>query len=210
MATKILLVDDQPVVLEGLRCVLDETSFEIVNVVTAASDLPEAIQIHQPDVVIAESRFNGQDVLGVLERMFHDPEQMKVVIYSTCTNPTSIARAAAIKVNDYVAKTADMDVLIQSLYDAVKGVDAGDSSLLVTTKSKLRRPRQSISQDIPLTKRELQVLQHVALGLSNREVGKSLGISVETAKEHVQNILRKLDVNDRTQAAVWAVKRGLA
>jgi DNA-binding NarL/FixJ family response regulator len=53
------------------------------------------------------------------------------------------------------------------------------------------------------------VLQHVAIGLSNREIGRALGISVETAKEHVQNILRKLDVTDRTQAAVWAVKNQL-
>jgi DNA-binding NarL/FixJ family response regulator len=61
----------------------------------------------------------------------------------------------------------------------------------------------------PLTGRELQVLRHVSMGLSNREVGKALGISVETVKEHVQNILRKLNVNDRTQAAVWAVRSGL-
>jgi DNA-binding CsgD family transcriptional regulator len=64
-------------------------------------------------------------------------------------------------------------------------------------------------EDMPLTNRELQVLRHVALGLSNREIGRSLDISVETVKEHVQNILRKIDVTDRTQAAVWAVRRGL-
>ena len=66
-----------------------------------------------------------------------------------------------------------------------------------------------MDHDVPLTNREMQVLRHIAMGLSNREIGKSLGISVETVKEHVQNILRKLDVNDRTQAAVWAVKRRL-
>jgi DNA-binding NarL/FixJ family response regulator len=60
-----------------------------------------------------------------------------------------------------------------------------------------------------LTNREIQVLRHVAMGLSNREIGKSLEISIETVKEHVQNILRKLDVNDRTQAAVWAVRRNM-
>ena len=60
----------------------------------------------------------------------------------------------------------------------------------------------------PLTRRETQVLRHVALGLSNKEIGQSLGISIETVKEHVQNILRKISVNDRTQAAVWAVRRG--
>ena len=62
--------------------------------------------------------------------------------------------------------------------------------------------------DTPLTNREMQVLRHLALGLSNKEVGTSLGISVETVKEHVQNILRKIDATDRTQAAVWAVKQG--
>ncbi len=71
------------------------------------------------------------------------------------------------------------------------------------------RRTTSDNVDSPLTNRESQVLRHVAMGLSNREIGKSLGISVETVKEHVQNILRKLDVNDRTQAAVWALKNGL-
>ena len=63
--------------------------------------------------------------------------------------------------------------------------------------------------DMPLTQREIQVLKHIALGLSNREIARSLEISVETVKEHVQNILRKLAVTDRTQAAVWAVRKGL-
>ena len=70
--------------------------------------------------------------------------------------------------------------------------------------------RQAIDDDdVPLTQRETQVLRHVALGLSNKEIGKSLEISVETVKEHVQNILRKIAVSDRTQAAVWAVRKGL-
>ena len=69
--------------------------------------------------------------------------------------------------------------------------------------------RKNLKSDFPLTNRELQVLRHIALGLSNREIGTSLEISVETVKEHVQNILRKINAVDRTQAAVWAVKRKL-
>ena len=70
--------------------------------------------------------------------------------------------------------------------------------------------RQAVDDDdVPLTQRETQVLRHVALGLSNKEIGRSLEISVETVKEHVQNILRKIAVSDRTQAAVWAVRKGL-
>jgi DNA-binding NarL/FixJ family response regulator len=73
----------------------------------------------------------------------------------------------------------------------------------------MAKRREPGDKEIPLTNREMQVLRHVALGLSNREIGRSLGISIETVKEHVQNILRKIDVADRTQAAVWAVKRGI-
>jgi DNA-binding NarL/FixJ family response regulator len=64
--------------------------------------------------------------------------------------------------------------------------------------------------DVPLTPRETQVLRLVAMGLSNQEIADSLEISIETVKEHVQNLLRKLSVNDRTQAAVWAIRHGLA
>ena len=72
-----------------------------------------------------------------------------------------------------------------------------------------KRRDKAESESVPLTNRELQVLRHVALGLSNREIGRSLGISIETVKEHVQNILRKIDASDRTQAAVWAVRQRL-
>ena len=71
----------------------------------------------------------------------------------------------------------------------------------------IRRP--TYDEDIPLTNREVQVLRHLALDLSNREIGRSLEISVETVKEHVQNMLRKLGASDRTEAAVWGVKKGL-
>ena len=83
-------------------------------------------------------------------------------------------------------------------------------SLLKTTRSRVHRRKTPASgnQDIPLTNREFQVLSHIAVGMSNREIGKSLSISVETVKEHVQNVLKKLQVNDRTQAAVRAIRNG--
>ena len=106
-------------------------------------------------------------------------------------------------------KTSSTDELLDAIKNAVVGGAPPESSLLVKMRGKMRRSHAHRDPNIPLTNREMQVLQHVSMGLSNREVGKSLGISVETVKEHVQNILRKLDVNDRTQAAVWAVKQGL-
>ena len=80
---------------------------------------------------------------------------------------------------------------------------------IIYPHGKATKDRQVVDDDVPLTRREQQVLRHVALGLSNREIGRSLEISVETVKEHVQNILRKIAVSDRTQAAVWAVRKEL-
>ena len=73
----------------------------------------------------------------------------------------------------------------------------------------LSTPRAAMELEVPLTKRESEVLKQLALGLSNKEIAQSLSISYETVKEHVQHILRKVGVSDRTQAAVWAVRKGL-
>ena len=69
--------------------------------------------------------------------------------------------------------------------------------------------RTTVNSDVPLTPRETQVLRLIAMGLSNKEIGDSLEISIETVKEHVQNLLRKISLDDRTQAAVWAIRHGL-
>jgi DNA-binding NarL/FixJ family response regulator len=73
----------------------------------------------------------------------------------------------------------------------------------------LTAPRSVVESDVPLTKRESEVLKQLAFGLTNKEIAQTLGISYETVKEHVQHILRKIGVSDRTQAAVWAVRKDL-
>ena len=128
---------------------------------------------------------------------------------SSYDNPTYVARSVALGAADYVLKSASRQELINAITRAVAGQEPDESSIYQRVKRVMGRRKNGGDETIPLTNRELQVLRHVALGLSNREIGQSLKISIETVKEHVQNILRKLDVNDRTQAAVWAVRKGL-
>lgn len=128
---------------------------------------------------------------------------------STYDNPTYVARSVALGATDFVLKGSTRQELVDVITRAASGDEPLDTSVLRRVKRVMRRRHEREDDGIPLTNRELQVLRHVALGLSNREIGQSLGISIETVKEHVQNILRKLDVNDRTQAAVWAVRRGV-
>jgi DNA-binding NarL/FixJ family response regulator len=108
-----------------------------------------------------------------------------------------------------VLKGAPRKELLASIARACKGDEPGDSSVMRRIQATMAKKREESDEHIPLTPRELQVLRHVALGLSNREIGTALGISIETVKEHVQNLLRKIECTDRTQAAVWAVRNEL-
>jgi DNA-binding NarL/FixJ family response regulator len=106
-------------------------------------------------------------------------------------------------------KGATKDEIVNTINRAHTGLPPETDSVMGKIRNSMARRRPTYDEDIPLTNREVQVLRHVALGMSNREVGRSLDISIETVKEHVQNILHKLEAGDRTEAAVWAVKKGL-
>jgi DNA-binding NarL/FixJ family response regulator len=125
-------------------------------------------------------------------------------------NPTYVARSVALGAEGFVLKDASAEQIIDAVERASRGEPPPENSKLNEIKTRLATRIDPQADDVPLTRREYQVLRHLAYGLSNREIGRSLNISIETVKEHVQNILRKLNAADRTEAAVWAVKRGLA
>jgi DNA-binding NarL/FixJ family response regulator len=125
---------------------------------------------------------------------------------SALDNPTYMARAQAAGASNYLLESVGQKELATAIDYAVSGKPAlGSGPFAKVTASMLARDTQA-ARDAGVTPREEQVLRHVALGLSNDEIARSMKISVETVKEHVQNILRKLRVRDRTQVAVWAVK----
>ncbi len=209
MPFRVLLADDHPIVTHGIRAVLEPLDFEIVASISTANEVLPAIETYQPEVLIMESRLANVDVLKVLETLPDGFTANQVVVFSAHSHRSHIARASALGCYEFVNKSSDDSTLIDAVKGAAAGNDTPESSPLKTTRARMRQTGDVEDEHHPLTGRELQVLRHVSMGLSNREVGKALGISVETVKEHVQNILRKLSVNDRTQAAVWAVRRGL-
>ena len=207
MTSKILLADDHPIIGLSLFNLAKEAGMDVVDQIRSPAQIVPSIEIHRPQILITEVRLGRQDALKSLEKI--EPElKLKVIVFTSHSNPTNIARASALGCFEFIQKTSPIENLITSLRSAAAGEATPPTSLLATTKTRMKRIGSGPAES-PLTKRESQVLQHAAMGLSNREIGKSLGISVETVKEHVQNILRKLDVNDRTQAAVWALKNGM-
>lgn len=210
MTISLIIADDHELVRSGLEVMLQGTEIEIIAQATNADDALELAKQHHPNVLLLDIRMPPRDGILVIEKVRETCPETQVVVFSTYDNPTYVARSVALGASDYVLKGATRHQLTTAILRAARGEQPPETSLLHRLKTSMaRRKDRSDSHDIPLTNRELQVLRHVALGLSNREIGRSLGISIETVKEHVQNILRKVDANDRTQAAVWAVRRGL-
>jgi len=209
MAIKLLVADDHEVVRTGLASLLAGSDIKIV---AEAKDASEAVKLtvkHKPDVVLLDIRMPEGDGLEALEKIHKEVPGTRVVMLSTYDNPTYVARAVAMGASDYVLKGATRQDIISTITTAAKGESPSHAGQLQKVAGTMGKNPPLTDHDVPLTNRETQVLRHLALGLSNKEIGRSLTISIETVKEHVQNILRKVAVTDRTQAAVWAVRKGL-
>lgn len=206
---KILIADEHPIIWEGLRANSLERNWHWTGIVSTIAALREQLKRQEIRLVIGELRLGNQCLLNAWQLLGLKPSETALIVYSHSDDLLDYVRAATSGAYDYVVKNA----AIEEVFAAVSAVAAGQPvdprGVLKQKLSRLRKPREPVREDIPLTGRELQVLKHVALGLSNREIARSLKIGVETIKEHIQNILRKLNLNDRTHAAVWAVRKEL-
>jgi len=209
MSVKVVIADDHEVVRRGLVSLLAGSEVKILGEAANGDEAVKLTKKLKPDVVLLDIRMPVKDGLSTLERIRAEAPGVRVVMLSTFDNPTYVARAVADGAHDYILKGSSRAEIISAITGAAAGqlpARAGELRRVATTMAnRVATP----DPDIPLTQRETQVLRHMALGLSNKEIAQSLTISVETVKEHVQNILRKIAVTDRTQAAVWAVRRGL-
>jgi DNA-binding NarL/FixJ family response regulator len=209
MMLKILVADDHEVVRAGLKAMLEKSE---IRVVAEASDGIAAYKLakkHQPNLVLLDVRMPEGDGLTCLGRLRLDLPDIPVLMFSGFDNPTYIARALALGASGYLLKSAGHEKIVNAIRAAASGDAIWSKDDLRRVTGALAAPTVVSDNDVQLTKRESEVLKQLALGLTNKEIAQSLGISYETVKEHVQHILQKLSVTDRTQAAVWAVRRNL-
>lgn len=209
MSIKLLVADDHEVVRAGLKSILSGTDIKIVGEATTGEAALRLANKHNPDVVLLDIRMPDGDGLAALGRIKLDKPKMPILIWSAFDNPTYVARAVALGANGYVLKSGTREKLVQSIRTAAAGENTWTREELRRVTGALATPRLAADIEIPLTQRESEVLRQLALGLTNKEIALALKISYETVKEHVQHVLRKVGVSDRTQAAVWAVRRGL-
>lgn len=206
---RMLVADDHEVVRCGLQTLLADTEVEIVAEVGTGEAAVEYAVKNDVDVVLMDIRMPQGDGLNALGRIKLDKPDMPVLMLSTFDNPTYIARAVALGASGYLLKGCTREKLLSSIRTAASGESAWTRDELRRVTGALATPRLAADVEVPLTQRESEVLRQLAYGLTNKEIAQALHISYETVKEHVQHILRKIGVSDRTQAAVWAVRKQL-
>jgi DNA-binding NarL/FixJ family response regulator len=202
---RVLVVDDHPVVRQGLRTFLDVQ--DGISVVGEAADgvacVAEAERL-RPDVVLLDLRMPGADGVAALHGLRELTDPPRVLVITSFTEPTAVLPAVRAGAAGYVYKDIDPPALAA----AIRAVHAGHV-LLHPDVARLLAAGASPASAPPLTVREREVLAQVARGRSNREIAKALAVSEKTVKTHVSAILSKLAVQDRTQAALYAVRTGL-
>ncbi len=206
---RVLIVDDHPMVRAGLRSML---SGDEVDVVAEAGNGAEAVEravTFSPELVLLDVELPDMDGLETLTRLKAKAPSVAVLMVSMHDDPALVRRAVAAGAAGYVLKGIGR----RELLAAVRAVRDGGSVLDPAVLRSLAVPAPREATDPPggepLTRVELEALALLAAGLTNREIAERLRWSVGTVKKYVQRILEKLDVSDRTQAAVVAVRRGL-
>ncbi len=217
---RILVIDDHPLFRQGLRDVLQ--SEEDIDVVGEGSNGQEAIELTralQPDALILDINLPGINGLQVTRQLRAEHCTAAVVMLTAYDDAEQVLHALRAGGSAYCPKDVTPYKLVQVLRQVVQGhYVVGDhvfdqeglqswldSSMEQAGRSYVEDSREAFS---PLSPREMEILQHVTRGLSNKEIAVSLGISHQTVKNHMTAILHKLHVEDRTQAAVYALRRG--
>lgn len=208
---RVLLVDDHQVVRRGLRTFLEvQGDIEVVGEAADGQEGVDRARELRPDVILMDVKMPGTDGIEALRLLRDAGSGARVLIVTSFTEQRTVVPALRAGASGYVYK--DVDPV--ALADAIRSVHAGHVLLQSEVAGALLSqdqggPGSGQGRGNTLTDRENEVLAHIADGRSNREIARALVLSEKTVKTHVSNILMKLDLADRTQAALWAVRNGV-
>ncbi|TKK89830.1 response regulator transcription factor [Herbidospora galbida] len=198
---RVLIADDHPIVRQGLRTFLEVQGD--IEVVGEAGDGAEAVKLARalsPDVVLLDLKMPVLDGLGALAEL---DGAARVIVLTSMTERGDVAPAMRAGAAGFLYKDVDPAALVS----AIRAVHGGQVALAPEAAEAMLTPS---SEAVALTDREREVLALIAGGRSNREIARALDVAEKTVKTHVSNVLMKLGVQDRTQAALYAVRHGLA
>jgi DNA-binding NarL/FixJ family response regulator len=200
---RILLADDHGLMLAGARRALElDGGFEVVGEARTGSQVLPLVGRTEPDAVLLDLRMPGVDGLGCLQRIREEHPDVKVVMCSVSADPDQIQGAFKRGACGYVLKTINPIDLGSAIRQAVEGTAYHALGLPAMDE-------ETVARSAGLTEREVEIVKAVSRGLSNKAIAAELWITVQTVKFHLTSIYRKLGISNRTEAANWALSKGL-
>ncbi|MGR6740212.1 two-component system response regulator NarL [Pseudomonas chlororaphis] len=202
---RILLVDDHPMMRRGIRQMLElEDDLQIVGEASHGEEALGLIGPLQPDLVLLDNNMPQLNGIETLRRLRTMDYRGKVLLFTVSDAEDDIRDALRLDADGYLLKDMEPELLIQYLRDALNGALVISPGLTRVMAQALRSPPRQ--PEVELTERERQVLKTIASGYSNKVIGHKLGITEGTVKVHVKNLLHKLGLRSRVEAAVWAME----
>jgi DNA-binding NarL/FixJ family response regulator len=204
----VMVVDDHELFRGGLAGLLEERGIRVVAEAAMAQQAIEMVDERNPDVILMDLNMPGMSGVEALQRLTAIAPLKRVVVITVMADEESVMDALLAGACGYVLKDQPIDQIVESIRAAARGESLLSPRIASRLVRRLREPEDTDSHgtDPRLTARELEVLQLVAQGVDNQEIAKSLYLSEHTVKNHVSNILLKLQVENRLQAAVRAVR----
>jgi DNA-binding NarL/FixJ family response regulator len=210
---KVLIADDHHMVRQGIKQILElENDIEVVS---QASNGEEAVKLsreYKPDVILMDINMPGMNGLQAIEELKKEEGIYKVVVLTIHQDREYLFKTIQLGAEGYVLKDAEASVLIEAIRTVSEGntyIQPNMTSELVREYTRISTHTRSKEEENVLTSREIEVIGLIAEGLINKEIAKKLYISEKTVKNHVSNIFKKLNVSDRTQAAIYAFKNNI-
>lgn len=210
MSIKIVLADDHVLVREGMKKLLEfDGSMEVIAEAGDGVECLEILKVIKPDILLLDINMPKINGIDVLEELKTNKSEVRILILTVHNEIDYLVKAVDIGAEGYVLKDAGFAELKKAIKIIMEGDTYIQSNLLPSLNSRLIKRDVDKEKLKQLTKRELEILIQIAGGLFNKEIGSSLNISERTVKNHISSIFKKIEVSDRTQAAVFAIKNNV-
>lgn len=210
MSTKVMIADDHSLIREGIKQLLEfDGSIQVVAEAANGVECLDKLEDSIPDVLLLDINMPEKNGLEVLDEIKKKEYDVKVLILTVHNELEYLLKAVDIGVDGYILKDSESAELKRAIHSVLAGENYIQASLIPALNNRLANRDIDKDKIEALTSRELEVLIQVANGMINKEIATNLNISERTVKNHVSNIFKKIDVSDRTQAAVFAIKNNI-
>lgn len=207
MKIQIIIADDHKMVREGMVQLLQlDSNFEVVKSVDSGEEALEYLQMNQADLLLLDIDMPNENGIEILKKCKKEKINIKIIMLTLHNKIEYVIDAIQNECDGYVLKDSKFSVLKEAIYSVIAGDKFIEPDLVPIVNNRLANNETEKEYAAQLTKREREILKLLATGICNKDIGSRLGISERTVKNHISSLFRKIKVNDRTQAAIYAIK----